>query len=466
MENNDSELYLIKYNKALELLQNKFNQLYLDYEHNSNDNPIEHIKSRIKDSQSIKEKIKKKLIKNNIDTNNIILSEELIDKYLSDVVGIRLVCSFKNDLEEIINIIKKDKELTIIDEKDYITNPKSNGYKSYHIRVEIPVEVNGKKEKVKAEIQLRTIAMDMNASLEHILRYKKDVSLPEDVMDTLKDTANFCNELDEELKNEIIKRKDIKDNKVLVDLNSISDEDFNKIIPKYDSAIKVIEEKLKHMREEYKKNNLINPIEHINIRIKDKEATLRKLNKLKKDLNIENIEEYINDMAGIRVVCPFKQNVNDLVKELKNDKELLIQKEKNYVTNPKESGYRSYHLIVLVPIYTEMGKIYVKSEIQIRSMAMDMWASLERKLAYKKDVNLEIKKTLQEKASKLAELDDKMDNSYQKSLSLQQEKERKMQKIELLKLKEQLIPIQTNKDVNAFQKPYVRVRTQKKITVC
>ena len=185
----------------------------------------------------------------------------------------------------------------------------------------------------------------------------------------------------------------------------------------------------------------------------------------KNKIAFENIEEYINDMAGIRVVCPFKQNVNDLVKELKNDKELLIQKEKNYVTNPKESGYRSYHLIVLVPIYTEMGKIYVKSEIQIRSMAMDMWASLQRKLAYKKDVNLEIKKTLQEKASKLAELDDKMDNSYQKSLSLQQEKERKKKKIELLKLKEQLIPIQTDKEASKFPKSYTRVRTQKKVTV-
>ena len=418
----DNNTWNYKYQEALTVLQNKFHKLYIEYSKKSENNPIEHIKYRIKTPYSIKDKIIKRIEKKSnivVNPNDIVLNQQIIDKYVNDVVGMRIVCSFKSDLQKIIKLIREDKELILIDEKNYIDNPKTNGYKSYHMRVYVPIELNGQKEYIKAEIQLRTLAMDMCASLEHIIYYKKNIKLPEKTMNDLERTVKICDEFDNILDNYIIDIRGLNLDKEPIDLDIIPEKDFNNLIPKYEEALKIIEEKIISKKEENKLNNNINKIEHINSRIKNKERIIRKLKKQGLEINLKNIEEHLSDIAAIRVVCPFKKDVYEIINKIKEIDEIEIIKEKDYISNPKESGYRSYHLIALVPIYTEgLGKIYVKTEIQVRSMAMDMWASLERKLCYQKDDYPEIKEELKRNAEIISYIDDTMDKIGEESKKL------------------------------------------------
>ena len=363
MENINDWSY--KYQEALKVLAIKLNALYQDYSKNVDSNPIEHIKYRIKTPKSMREKIAKKIREDhnfNIDENDIILTEKIIDDYLCDVVGVRIVCSFIDDLEELKNKIKEDKDLEVIEEKNYIDNPKKNGYKSYHLKVKVPVAINGKKDEVKAEIQLRTIAMDMCASVEHIIYYKKGIMLSPKTQNDLERTITASNEFDKSSNNYIKDVKSLNLEKEWIDLDQIPDKDFNNLLGKYKLALDKIYSKISNISEEYKSVGKVSPIEHINVRIKNKERIFRKLLKQGLDINLKNIEEYISDIAAIRIVCPFKENIYEVIDKIKEDNEIEIIKEKDYITTPKASGYRSYHLIALVPIYTEMGKIYIKTE--------------------------------------------------------------------------------------------------------
>ncbi len=154
---------------------------------------------------------------------------------------------------------------------------------------------------------------------------------------------------------------------------------------KYISALKVLETQLEIINDDFKYIKKYNPIEHIKTRIKSADSIMNKLYKDNLDFTLENITTYVNDIVGVRIICASLADVYELIEILRNSKIIHIINEKDFIKVPKPSGYRSYHLIVEVPVELINGQEYVKAEIQIRTLAMDLWASLEHKLKYKSD---------------------------------------------------------------------------------
>ena len=178
----------------------------------------------------------------------------------------------------------------------------------------------------------------------------------------------------------------------------------------YNAALKQIESKIDTINEEFKILHKYNPIEHVSSRIKSKESINKKLKKKGLEPNFENLIKTINDVAGLRIICSFIPDIYTIVEMIENMQDITVLKKKDYVSKHKESGYSSYHLIVSMPVSLSVGTIDVKVEIQIRTMAMDFWASLEHKINYKyeKDIPKSIKKELKECAKMTQKLDKKM----------------------------------------------------------
>ena len=151
-------------------------------------------------------------------------------------------------------------------------------------------------------------------------------------------------------------------------------------------------------------------IDHINERIKSKESISKKMTKKGIDFTYSKMIENINDIAGVRVICPLKKDIYTIRKLITNLPGIKILKEKDYITNPKKSGYSSYHMILEVPVTLSKNSVYAKVEVQIRTMAMDFWASLEHKMKYKnnKDVSKNVSKELVQCAKIVNKLDNKM----------------------------------------------------------
>lgn len=178
----------------------------------------------------------------------------------------------------------------------------------------------------------------------------------------------------------------------------------------YESAIKEVRTKLDILSEEFQNNYRYNPIEYVKSRIKTPENIVKKMRRHGYEITMENMVEKINDVAGVRIVCDFTSDIYRLVRMIRNLKEFDVIREKDYIQNPKDSGYRSYHLIVKVPVYTTTEVVKTKVEIQIRTIAMDFWATLEHKIYYKFEGNAPdyISRDLQTCASIVAQLDSKM----------------------------------------------------------
>ena len=186
------------------------------------------------------------------------------------------------------------------------------------------------------------------------------------------------------------------------------DNAFEKLMIIYTSAMKTLRTKLDVLNEEFKAFYDYNPIDHITERIKSPESIIEKMNKKNLELTYANLIEEIKDIAGIRIVCSFKDDVFKLVDILEGFQDIEILERKDYITKPKQSGYSSYHLIINVPVAFSEQTIYVKVEVQIRTVAMDFWASLEHKLKYKKDTSKKASKELIKCANIISKLDDKM----------------------------------------------------------
>ena len=186
--------------------------------------------------------------------------------------------------------------------------------------------------------------------------------------------------------------------------------DWQNIMFLYNSAIKEVRTKLDIMNDEFQYIHQYNPIEYIKSRIKTPESIVKKLKRHGYESSMQNMVEYINDIAGIRVVCSFTSDIYRLAEMIGKQKEFTIVYIKDYLKHPKESGYRSYHMLVTVPIQTSRGVVNTKVEIQIRTIAMDFWASLEHKIYYKFEGNAPeyISKDLQECAAIVSDLDAKM----------------------------------------------------------
>ena len=175
------------YKCALMEVETKFNVLNEEYSLEYDRNPISNIKTRLKSPISIKEKLER---------NNYPVTTESIETDLNDVAGIRVICSFPEDVYTLANALLRQDDIQLITKKDYIKNPKENGYRSLHLIVAIPIFLSCEKRIMKVEIQLRTIAMDFWASLEHQLRYKKDTEFSEEMMKELYECANVSADLD------------------------------------------------------------------------------------------------------------------------------------------------------------------------------------------------------------------------------------------------------------------------------
>ena len=161
---------------------------------------------------------------------------------------------------------------------------------------------------------------------------------------------------------------------------------FAALMSYYRCAMMEIETKFKVLDEEFSLEYDRNPIETIKTRIKSPDGILKKLRKRDLPLTVEAIEEHITDVAGVRVVCSFPDDIYKLADCLLAQDDVRLIERKDYIKNPKPSGYRSLHLIVEVPIFLANEKRPMKVEVQLRTIAMDFWASVEHKLRYKKDI--------------------------------------------------------------------------------
>lgn len=178
----------------------------------------------------------------------------------------------------------------------------------------------------------------------------------------------------------------------------------------YNAALKEVGTKLEILNDEFQHVHKYNPIEHIKTRIKKPESIVKKLKKYGYETSIENMVKYINDIAGVRLICSFTSDIYRLAAMIGNQSDLKVLSIKDYIKHPKESGYKSYHMLVAVPIYLSDSVVETKVEIQIRTIAMDFWASLEHKIYYKFEGHAPeyISHELKECADLVAALDDRM----------------------------------------------------------
>ena len=187
-------------------------------------------------------------------------------------------------------------------------------------------------------------------------------------------------------------------------------ETWNELSLVYKSALKEINTKLEILNDEFQQVHRYNPIEHIKSRIKTPESIVKKLKKYGQESTIENMVAYVNDIAGIRVICSFTSDIYRIAEMLSRQSDIRVVEVKDYIKNPKPSGYTSYHMLVTIPIFLSDRIVDAMVEIQIRTVAMDFWASLEHKINYKFEGNVPeyIREELVECASIVSMLDDRM----------------------------------------------------------
>ncbi len=188
---------------------------------------------------------------------------------------------------------------------------------------------------------------------------------------------------------------------------------FGDLMMMYRCAIREIRTKLEVLDDEFSVEYKRNPISFIKTRIKKPESIYRKLQKLGCEFTAENIRTKLNDVAGIRVVCAFIDDIYTVADLLANQDDIKVIKVKDYIKNPKPNGYRSYHMIVEIPVFFSKGKTPVRAEIQIRTNGMDFWATLEHQLRYKQGIEEmegydSISKELLKSAQAVIEMDNEM----------------------------------------------------------
>lgn len=195
----------------------------------------------------------------------------------------------------------------------------------------------------------------------------------------------------------------------------LKDNVFSELMNIYSIAMRETEKKIKKIKEHA--NNIYDYelINHITCRLKTPKSIMNKMNKKKYELNYENLINNINDIAGIRIICPLKTDIFKVREIIEKVTDMQIIKEKDYITNPKKSGYSSYHIIVKTPVIYNDEQLFIKVEIQIRTMAMDFWATFEHKTKYKttKSIPTNVSKKLERYAKMLNNIENKMIKLYE-----------------------------------------------------
>ena len=181
---------MMKYESAISEVRTKLEVLNRDMSLKYQRNPFESIKSRLKTPASIYEKLQRR---------GLPITYESIAENLTDIAGVRVICSFMDDIYMLADCLTSQDDISVIHRKDYLANPKENGYRSLHLIVEVPVFLTDTKEYMKVEVQFRTIAMDFWASLEHHMRYKKNIRNPEAISEEMRYAADLMNQLDQRM---------------------------------------------------------------------------------------------------------------------------------------------------------------------------------------------------------------------------------------------------------------------------
>lgn len=187
-----------------------------------------------------------------------------------------------------------------------------------------------------------------------------------------------------------------------------NDKKFEKLMFIYKMATKELETKIEIIKDEFKLFYDYDLIDHINKRIKTPNSIMKKMKDKELECTYKDMVENINDIAGIRVICPLKKDIFSIKNMIQKLPGIKTIKEKDYITNTKKSGYSAYHLVLGVPVVLSQSIIYVKVEVQIRTMAMDFWSSLEHKMKYK--TNREITKKISKEWIAYAKMVNKLDN--------------------------------------------------------
>ena len=187
-------------------------------------------------------------------------------------------------------------------------------------------------------------------------------------------------------------------------------EEWTRALLLYDAALKEINTKLEILNNEFKMAHQYNPIEHITSRVKSLQSIAKKIRRKNQELTVENIVKHVNDVAGIRIICSFASDIYRIADLLTKQNDVKVLKVKDYIVSPKPNGYMSYHMIITVPIFLANDVVETKVEVQIRTIAMDFWASLEHKIYYKFEGNApaHIREDLKECAQIVSYLDKKM----------------------------------------------------------
>ena len=191
----------------------------------------------------------------------------------------------------------------------------------------------------------------------------------------------------------------------------------------YDSALKEINTKIEILNSEFVHIYGHTPIEHIKSRLKTPSSIVKKLKRAGHDVTIQNMVERLNDIAGIRIICSYTEDIYQIADMIARQSDVTILHVKDYIRNPKPNGYKSYHMVATIPIYLSQGPAETKVEIQIRTVAMDFWASLEHKIYYKFEGNApaSVQAELKACAAVVDMLDDKMFSLNQMIASLGEE---------------------------------------------
>lgn len=164
-------------------------------------------------------------------------------------------------------------------------------------------------------------------------------------------------------------------------------EQWNSLMFLYSSALKEINVKIEILNNEFVHIYNYTPIEHVKSRLKTAESIVKKMKRHKYEVTISNMTEKLSDIAGIRIICSFTSDIYQIADMISRQRDVTVLYVKDYIKNPKPNGYKSYHMVITIPVYLSDGPVETKVEVQIRTVAMDFWASLEHKLKYKKDVD-------------------------------------------------------------------------------
>ena len=202
--------------------------------------------------------------------------------------------------------------------------------------------------------------------------------------------------------------------KALVNNNAIDKFEYNvmpfkRLMAYYKCAIMEVETKFKVLNQEFSLEYDRNPIETIKTRLKSTESIIKKLVRRNFPLTVDSIEANLNDIAGVRVVCSFLEDIYLLADCLLQQDDVKLIQVKDYIKNPKPNGYRSLHLIIEIPIFLKDEKKDMRVEVQLRTIAMDFWASLDHKLSYKKDIPEEEAKLLRQELLECAQISADLD---------------------------------------------------------